>query len=78
LRLEQCPLRRRGHHDTDAHLARAVVQALGVFGVLDVTDVLAEDDTVGHWWPVAIIALGRSRSPGGAESARSYPWSMGC
>lgn len=32
--------------------------ALGVFGVLDVTGVLAWNDTVGRWWPVAIIAFG--------------------
>lgn len=32
--------------------------ALGVFGVLDVTGVLAWNDTVGQWWPVAIIAFG--------------------
>ena len=32
--------------------------ALGVFGVLDATGVLAWNDTVGQWWPVAIIAFG--------------------
>jgi|SRR5512132_1245158 hypothetical protein len=32
--------------------------ALGVFGVLDVTGILAWNDTVGQWWPVAIIAFG--------------------
>jgi hypothetical protein len=31
---------------------------LGVFGVLDVTGVLAWNDTVGQWWPLAIIAFG--------------------
>jgi hypothetical protein len=35
-----------------------VFLALGEFGVLDVTGVLAWDTSVGQWWPVAIIALG--------------------
>ena len=35
-----------------------VFLALGVFGVLDVTGVLAWDTSVGQWWPVAIIAFG--------------------
>ncbi|HZD70160.1 MAG TPA: hypothetical protein VFA45_15065 [Actinomycetes bacterium] len=33
--------------------------ALGAFGVLGVTGVLgAWNDTLGQWWPVAIIAVG--------------------
>ena len=36
----------------------SLLLALGVFGVLDWTGVLAWDDSVGQWWPVAIIAFG--------------------
>jgi divalent metal cation (Fe/Co/Zn/Cd) transporter len=32
--------------------------ALGVFGILEATGTLAWNDTVGQWWPVAIIAFG--------------------
>lgn len=36
----------------------SLLLALGVFGVLDWTGALAWDDSVGQWWPVAIIAFG--------------------
>ena len=32
--------------------------ALGVFGILDATDVLDSGDVLGRWWPVAVIGLG--------------------
>ncbi|MCX2951447.1 LiaF transmembrane domain-containing protein [Lentzea sp. NEAU-D7] len=35
-----------------------VLVALGVFGILDATDVLDSGDAVGRWWPVALVGLG--------------------
>lgn len=32
--------------------------AIGVFGLLDVLDVVDWESTAGRWWPVAVIALG--------------------
>lgn len=35
-----------------------VLLALGVFGILDATDVLDSGAAVGRWWPVALVGLG--------------------
>jgi hypothetical protein len=35
-----------------------VLVALGVFGILDATGTLDASQTIGKWWPVAIIGLG--------------------
>ncbi|MGW6442640.1 LiaF transmembrane domain-containing protein [Lentzea sp. NPDC055074] len=35
-----------------------VLLALGVFGVLDATDVLDSGATIGRWWPLALVGLG--------------------
>jgi hypothetical protein len=32
--------------------------ALGLFGILDVTGVLAWEASVGQWWPLAVVAFG--------------------
>jgi hypothetical protein len=35
----------------------SLLLALGLFGILDVTGTLAWDESVGQWWPLAIIAF---------------------
>ena len=35
-----------------------VLLALGVFGILDATDVVDSGAAVGRWWPVALVGLG--------------------